>query len=160
MYIIREPEAQKIRYFAEMVENGQKTPIFTTTVVNIVIGEFQRSGNLRGQKWTTRGQIGVRSRLPEGDAPATNSVDRALTPIWFRGVHFSGSIAHAPNCDCPQTLKCGSRTRADLMTVLGRFKTVRTRCEKKLFPEVLCLHVRASSNNRFRSRQARSSLIR
>lgn len=41
MYIIREPEAQKIRYFAKIVENSQKSSIFTTIVVNEGVAECQ-----------------------------------------------------------------------------------------------------------------------
>ena len=41
MYIIRGLEAQKARYFAEITENDQKMPIFTTIVVNLIIGEFK-----------------------------------------------------------------------------------------------------------------------
>lgn len=48
-----------------------------------------------------------------------------------------------PSAFAGKTPKGGIRTRGDLMTVSGGFKTVLTRWEKELFPEVLCLHVRA-----------------
>ena len=41
------------------------------------------------------GKIGVRSRLPEGGAPATSSVDRALTPILTADANFTGKAQPA-----------------------------------------------------------------
>ncbi len=44
---------------------------------------------------TDVGPNGVRSRLSERGALETNSVDRALTPIWVRGGDFLGNAANA-----------------------------------------------------------------
>ena len=47
-----------------------------------------------GPNW---GQIAITGKRRK----ATNSVDRALTPIWFRGVHFLGACTERNGSGLP-----------------------------------------------------------